>query len=293
MKTIQFFFILLLLFFLISCQGSKNEQAEEVTIEETIQIENNCVIKINDTILTIDNRDIHIIVCNATQPQGTLLLLHGWNFKPDDWCMKTAICEKAIEEGYHVVMPDMGKSNYHTQVFPETRKDWKGTPTLLWLTDTVIPNLQEFCLLLQNEKNVIVGLSTGGRGAVCVAMQMPHLFRGVAALSGDFDQSTIPNDRVHIGFYGSYSKFQERWKSIDNPTHNIYAMKTPLYLAHGTQDKVTPHYQSQNFYDSLKKINPSLFVEIHLPDAAHDYEFWASEVDNIFNFFSRIPSIKD
>lgn len=240
----------------------------------------------NDTVLMVDGRKVILKAGLTDSHKGTILVLHGWNLPPEDWCTKTSLCDKATKLGYCLVLPDMGKSNYQKKTFPETRPDWAGTPKVTWLTDTVIPMLQkEYGLLLEGEPNYVMGLSTGGRGVAIMVLEMPKLFTAAAALSGDFDQTKIPNDKVIIGFYGPYDQFQERWQTADNAVNRIKEFNTPFYLGHGTQDKVCPPQQSKIFYDSLVKYHPKLDVRFHNPVAAHDYTFWDSEVDNILSFF--------
>ncbi len=218
--------------------------------------------------------------------RGTILLLQGWNFPPDDWCRHSQICIKALEKGYNLVMPDMGKSIYHSQVFKETRADWQKYPTRKWLVDSLIPQLRMKAGVFDEQKrNFVIGLSTGARGAVLVAMDCPRLFSGVAALSGDYDQTAMPNDNLCKGYYGNYNRFKKRWKTVDNPCYRILDLKTPIYLGHGKRDKVVPCAQTILFYNALKKRNPSLKVVLNTPEKEHDYQFWASEVDAIFRFF--------
>jgi len=195
------------------------------------------------------------------------------------------LCDSALKHGYCVVMPQLGKSNFQRDIYPETRSDYRSTKGLLWLTDTLIPRLQDLCLLVQGEPNFITGLSTGARGVVLVCAQLPGLFMAAAALSGDYDQSAIPNDKVHIGFWGSYEKHPTRWTTEENPMYHIKNMTTPIYLGHGLNDRVTPCSQSQMYVDSLKKHHPELKTELHLPVAGHDYTYWSSEVENIVKFF--------
>ncbi len=288
MKNVIFYFFS----FLVAMYGCNPKDTEkpddEILAKDTTKYTCTKMLPVSDTTFQISEHDVSVKLCTPDEKKGTFLLLHGWNFPADDWCTKTKLCSHAIEDGYCVVMPHMGKSNFHTNIYPETRPDYSVFPGLLWLTETVIPELQKMCLLVDGERNFIVGLSTGGRGVAMVCQQMPWLFTGAAALSGDFDQSAIPNDRVHQGFWGPYNQFPERWTTIENPVFRISEMQTPIYLGHGLSDKVTPYSQSQLFYDSLKKHNPSLKTELHLPEAGHDYEYWASEVDNIMRFFRGI-----
>ena len=243
----------------------------------------------HDTVICLNNRKVVIRVPVKNKKKGTYLVLHGWNFPPEDWCTKTTLCKKIVESGYCIVLPDMGKSIYQERVFPVTRVDWKNTPTRRWLTDTLIPFLQKnYSLLLLNENNFIVGLSTGARGVALVALDIPALFKGAAALSGDYNQSAIPHDNLSTGFYGPYRKFKKRWDTIDNAVYRVKEFCTPIYLGHGTSDKVVPPGQTELFYDSLVKYHPQLKIRLHMPKAGHDYIYWGSEVENILNFFNEV-----
>lgn len=238
--------------------------------------------------LTIDttlNGQRVILKFTSKPVKGTILLLQGWNFPPTDWCQHSNICSLALEKGYNLVLPDMGKSIYHAQTFKETRVDWLKYPTRKWLVDSLIPKLQLSAGLFDKKaQNFVIGLSTGARGAVLVAMDCPLLFKGVAALSGDYNQVIMPNDNLCKGYYGVYSKFKDRWKTVDNPANRILDLKVPIYLGHGLKDKVVPSSQTILFYKELKKANPTLKIKLSTPQKEHNYDFWANEVDAIFLF---------
>ena len=242
-----------------------------------------------DTTVFINNRKVLIKTPGKHKKLGVILVLPGWNFPSEDWCLKTTLCEKATENGYYLVLPEMGKSVYQESDFLETRADWKSYPTRKWVTDTMIPELRKsFSLLIENDNNFLIGLSTGARGVALITLDLPKLFKGVAALSGDYNQSIMQNDNLMKGYYGPYEKFKSRWDSIDNPFHRIKELITPIYLGHGTADKIVPPEQTKLFYQALVKVHPHLKVKLHMPEAGHDYNYWGSEVNNVFDFFSEL-----
>jgi pimeloyl-ACP methyl ester carboxylesterase len=99
-------------------------------------------------------------------PKGCILLLPGWNFSRTDWCERSSMCTQALQRGFALVMPEMGKSVYAEQLFPETRPDWRQYPTRPWLREQVIEEVRaRFGLLKPGQNNFVVGLSTGARGA--------------------------------------------------------------------------------------------------------------------------------
>jgi len=219
--------------------------------------------------------------------RGDLLVLPGWNFGRLRWCEDSSLCEKARQAGYRLVLPEMGKSVYAGAHFPETRDDWRKTPTLTWLTGILIPELQRRHGLFRGPDNYLVGLSTGARGVVLIAMATGTLFRAGAALSGDYDQTKAPGDRLMTGFYGPFSRHRERWATVDNPSHDPCRLRVPVYFGHGTRDRVVPVSQTRDFFALLERTNPSSGAVLHLADAGHDFASWDAEVDAILAFFDR------
>lgn len=226
--------------------------------------------------------------------KGNILVLPGWNFPRQDWCNKSSLCQKALAAGYRLVLPEMGQSVYSSQFYPETRPEWRKFPNLSWVLDSLLPTLQsQHKIFLPEQDNFILGLSTGGRGVALIALNSANIWRAGAALSGDFDQSTMPQDRLMTGYYGSFYQFKARWLGADNPQKQVDKFTTPLYLGHGTADKIVPASQTKSFYEALKKAQPDLKLVLHLPAAAHDYNYWNSEVENMLNFFEEIRQSKD
>lgn len=220
---------------------------------------------------------------------GNIIVLPGWSFSRKDWCVNSSLCAKALSRGYRLILPEMGKSVYSAKFYPETRTDWQVFPNKEWCINELIPTLQkDYHILTGDQKNYLIGLSTGGRGVALLALAKPDVFRAGAALSGDFDQTLMPTDNLMVGFYGTYSQFKDRWEGEDNPTRQADKFKTALYLGHGKQDKIVPVSQTEVFYQALKRMNPTLKVKLNLVDAVHDYKYWDSEVENILNFFGEI-----
>ena len=106
--------------------------------------------------------------------------------------------------GYNLILVDMSKSIYAWEVHKETRADMKKYATRQWFMDTLIPYFQSnFQLLKEGDNNYVLGLSTGGRGAALLCLDKPKIFKKGAALSGDFNQESIPKDKLTRVVYGS------------------------------------------------------------------------------------------
>lgn len=246
-----------------------------------------------DTTISIDfqGNSIQVVIQFPRQHafKGTIIALPGWNFPNTQWCDSTDLCKKALANGYAVVLPEMGKSIYCDTVFPETRKDWLKYPTRRWMKETMIPKIQrEFNLLRVEQDNFILGLSTGARGAVLLALDLPTVFSGCAALSGDFDQTRYTKDNLYNGYYGSYEKFTDRWVNNDNAITSIQKLTVPIYLAHGEKDAIVPIAYSMQLFSELQKAGNDKSALNANPLAGHTYSFWNSEVDSVLEFFEKL-----
>jgi pimeloyl-ACP methyl ester carboxylesterase len=255
--------------------------------KDTTGISANCI---TDTIIQLPNGKskltVYIQYPKTKVIHGVIVVLPGWNLPVQDWCTKTTLCQKALEQGYILIMPEMSKSIYASERFPETRKDWLQYATRKWFTDTFIPYFQkEYKLLLPHTNNYLLGLSTGARGVALLSLDCPDIFKKGAGLSGDYDQTRMPKDALMTGYYGPIDKFRTRWTGADNIVYRYKELKIPLYLGHGKADKVVPVEQTIQFADSLKKYKPKL-IKCHIDNTAgHTYDYWNSEVDKVLKFF--------
>ncbi len=222
----------------------------------------------------------------AAKPKGALLLLHGWNLPPSEWCEKTTFCTRALQEGFVLIIPDLGKTTYHFQRYPETKAHYMPYPTRRWIMDTAIVHLQRnLKLLLPGQNNFVAGISTGGRGAALLALELPKVFRAAACLSADFDQSKLTDDPIYNGYYGPYRRFAERWNGRDNMHKRAAEFKVPLFLAHGGKDDICPVSQTRDFYKEILRIN-TVRTELYIDEkAGHTYEFWESCSEPVLKFF--------
>ena len=271
---------------LISCgeNQKKSEPESKVETQEEIPLPD-----INDTLLiySFEGNPYEVAVKKPSAPfKGTILILQGWNFPNTSWCDNSELCEKALKEGYFLVMPEMKKSIYHLNSYPETRKDWLQYPTRAWLMDQVISNLQsQFGLFGEKHNNYVLGLSTGGRGALILAEENPAIFAAGASLSGDYDQSEFPKDLLYIGYFG---RNPENWSPKENPIATLENWQVPMYIGHGTVDSIVPVAHYHRLKALTDSVRPDLDFEYVLQqNQGHDYTYWAAEVDRMLRFFDR------
>ncbi len=244
-----------------------------------------------DTVLKIvssDKRVIEVAIryCSEKNRKGTILALPGWNYPYLHWIDSTDLCAMALMHGYDLVLPDMGKSIYSKRIYPETRADWKQELTMDWFENEFFAVLKDSFNLLKNQQhNFIIGLSTGARGGLILALEFPEKFESVAILSGDYDQDKFPNDNLYKGFFGTRDKFPLRYSGEENPIWKLDKLKTAVYIGHGAKDRIVLPDHSEHLYALLKE-SGNTNVKFHLdPKAAHDYNYWNSELESIFEFF--------
>jgi len=223
---------------------------------------------------------------------GDVLVLPGWAHSRREICRQTRFCRRALEFGYRLVLPEMGKSVYQRDIFPETRSDWRAEPGRTWVVNVLIPGLQERYGIFRGRRNFLAGLSTGARGVVLVAMDTGTLFCAGAALSGDYDQTRMPQDRLMRGFYGPYERFSQRWAAVDNPASEAEKLRIPMYFGHGSKDPVVPVSQTRDFFERLKPVVRGA-SRLHILSAGHDYAYWDSQMDAVFDFFREVRQKTD
>ncbi len=276
-----------------ACRHHVKNQTQQVSQVAAGTGEVDLSVRVADTSLVLDFEGNAIpvrIEAPTVAPRGAILVLHGWNLPATDWCTRTSLCDKAHRLGYWLIIPDFGRSNYTLQHYTETRKDWRKYPTRRWMLNAFIPHLQKgLQLLLPGQRNFVMGLSTGGRGAALLGIEAAGVFKGIASLSGDFDQTKFAGNGLYTGFYGPIARFPERWGGEENLLPKAARLTVPMYLGHGMKDRVVPCAQSQDFHAAVKHAHPDVLITLHLDEkGAHDHAYWSSEVDAVLRFFDDI-----
>ncbi len=242
----------------------------------------------SDTTFVLHGDTVHVLY-PSVRIKGQILVLPGWNYASEKCCTESSFCRKALEQGYVLLMPEMGKSIYAAAVYPETRKDWSRFPQLKWLCDTLLPFIQTKAGLFRpGQDNLVFGISTGGRGVALLLEHSGKLFKAGASLSGDFDQTRSPQDNLMRGFYGPFSQFKSRWEGEDNALMNASKVQVPIYLGHSLKDNIVPSEQTRLFYLAIRKSDDKIAHVLHLsPDNGHNYTYWDSETDAVLQFFKQ------
>lgn len=222
-----------------------------------------------------------------------VLVLPGWNFPRTSWLDHSRLVDYADRYGYALILPEMGKTLYESEYYPQTTLKWHHIPGGKFIKEYFIPTIaQRHHLLQQGHDNMLLGLSTGGRGVALIALENPDLFVAGASLSGDFSQENMPDDNLMTAVYGAYTQYAQRWLGQDNPQARVKEWKMPLYLAHGTADQIVPEAQSRLFYEAIKAQHQDLIpLQYHaIAGAGHDYQFWHGQLEDIFQFLDQQSS---
>ncbi len=291
----QLFLLSVIVFSLIySCKYTDREQDKDTVEKTEIKLDYISPIPVHQDTLIYYRYDCCFAASlnvryPAGEPEGTILMFLPYNSFIDSWCILTDFCEKALSQNYVLITPNFGNSIYAYENYDETDIQQKKYPTLKWILEILIIDIQnQFGLLKPNQNNFVAGLSMGGRGAVLTAYHLPRIFVGVASISGYFNIAEYKNDQKFIAALGNYEKNPDRWKNqcVFNDINNY---KVPTYIAHGQSDRISQVIQSIRLYESLKKIHPDIKFTGHFPmTEIYGYGYWAKETDNILDFFDKI-----
>ncbi len=268
---------------------------------------------------------------NSEIPRKMLLLLPGWNFADTQWCTRTRVCDEATKRGYDVMLVEMGKSVYMDSLYPQMRADYRLHPTRTWLWDSVIKPLQKrtyftdqgipgdpiktvngdvyYKSLRLPIPSYVMGLSTGARGALLLALEHPEAFVGCAGLSGDYNPLLMKNDNLMINCLGKYNDVPWRWRGTNNIEMRVDFFKVPMYLAHGSNDGVVPVNQTESLLIAIERSEackaraavPTAYTAVGhyyldskivrseiVVGAGHDYIFWNQAGLKALDYFDKL-----
>ena len=224
----------------------------------------------------------------------TVIALHGYAYTSKDWESEaTSITRLANDYNIVLVCPDMGKTVYEYSYYPETTVKWGPMPGGKFVSHVLVPFIRSrYGLAQERSRTGILGVSTGGRGALLIACKNPELIGAAAGLSGDYDPSSMPRDRILTAVYGPSNDFKSRWDNDDNIMKLADNLKdTPVYLWYAAKDSVVPPDQTIMFAMHLKqlqkktgKFNATLAKDAH---AAHQWRYWNRALPETMAFFDN------
>jgi len=286
-KRNYLFILIIILTTIIGCQRNEKINFEKLTPHKTFLY----VDHRDDTTFTIKraNYDVNVyLLANKNFfTRGTVILLHGWNLSPLSWCDQTSFCNELLSMGYHVIIPDMGKSVYASQYYHETIKTMAMYPQLPFVLDTLLPFLQDSIHILNNShNNYLIGYSMGARGALAIAENTENIFSRLVLISGEYDQTLMPEDNILTMYFGSYQQFPERWEGKDNLLRNIDKLNIPVLILHGKNDDVISALQSDTLAKVLENKN-KFYIKTIYNNYGHDFDFVQKTIKDVNVFLNK------
>ena len=154
-----------------------------------------------------------------------------------------------------------------------------------------------------------MGLSTGARGALLLALEHPEAFQGCAGLSGDYNPLLMKHDNLMINCLGKYDEVPWRWKGTNNIEMRVDVLRVPMYLAHGGNDGVVPKNQTESLLLAIERSEackaratvPSVGTVVDhnyldskiarseiVVGAGHDYIFWNQAGLKALDYFDEL-----
>ena len=219
----------------------------------------------------------------------TVWMLHGYSGSCSDWQRLSGIERHAVARRCAVVMPDAENSFYADMAY--------GKPWFTYLTQELPDYLRRILPLSdKREDNFIGGLSSGGYGAMKIALTCPERFAAVACLSA----YNIPED-----FSWQYPDKPEGWRRMFRlcygdlfPDHMMGSAHDLWTLAERVlaEGKPAPRiYHVWGDRDVAKRgalLMQRFFTERggfeyvgkEYP-GVHDFNFWDARLPEMFDFF--------
>lgn len=286
-KPNYLFILIIILTTIIGCQKKEKLNFEKLTTHKSFLYVDNR----EDTTFKIKRANydvnVYLLANNNFFTRGTVILLHGWDLSPLSWCDQTSFCNELLSMGYHVIIPDMGKSVYASQYYPETIETMAMYPQLPFVLDTLLPFLQDSIHILNSShNNFLIGYSMGARGALAIAENTENIFSRLVLISGEYDQTLVPEDNILTMYFGSYQQFPERWEGKDNLLRNIDKLNIPVLILHGQNDDVISAIQSDTLAKVLENKN-KFYIKTIYNNYGHDFDFVQKTVKDVNVFLNK------
>ena len=229
---------------------------------------------------------------NKDKKFQTLYLLHGSYGDYMDWTLLSSVYRYAQENCVAVVMPSGENSSYVNMVHGEAYQKFISEELPAFCTAV-------FPLSLKREDTFIAGLSMGGYGAFRSALEHPERFGAVASLSGSIDKAQQVNTKeahtskmplnYRLAVMGedlslNGTKDDLRLLLKKRVGENVELPK--MYHCIGEDDFLRE--AGENYLAYAKELGVD--IEYHLFPGVHDWKFWDTHIQDVFEW---LPLKKD
>jgi len=223
----------------------------------------------------------------------TIIALHQHGASRRDWETNAQMESHANRYSFVIVCPEMDKTVYEMNYYPETTYRWNIMPGGKFVAEVLVPFMAEnFGLAAEKESTGIMGVTVGAHGAILIAENYPGLFGAAAGISGFYDPTIMQESRIIESVYGSYRKNPERWENEDNPLKMADRLAgVHVYLYHGGRNDAFQEGQSRIMAIKLKQLqNKSSDYSITYSESKssqYGWIYWRGKVPEVMEFFNE------
>jgi dipeptidyl aminopeptidase/acylaminoacyl peptidase len=243
------------------------------------------------SILRYRSRDGHPIEGYLTVPAGAskpnpaplVVLPHGGPWARDTWGWDPE-AQLLASRGYLVFQPNYRGSTGYLWRF-DKGDDWDFQKMHQDVTDGVHALLKSGAV--DRQRIAIMGSSFGAYLALCGATAEPDLYRCAIGIAGVYDwQHVMQESRGDIYSPAQYGVLRRhlgdpekqavKFESI-SPLRHTNKIKIPVFIAHGTEDRIASVAQSKRLLREMKKHNVVHEVRIQR-DEGHGFQHLDNQV---------------
>jgi S-formylglutathione hydrolase FrmB len=212
----------------------------------------------------------------AWKQQGcrpVLFLLHGASGNCSDWSEHAHRKLQALAQQYQliIVTPEGGEHGWYldSPIRPESAYE---THLVAEVVKDVIDRLPS------SSVRGVAGLSSGGHGAITLALKHPKLFVSASSMSGVLDLTAARSRQALIERLGPFALNAERWRA-NSAFHLVeqrpeLARKLPMLVSVGSADMWAE--TNRRFHELLRTLNVS--HDFEETAGGHDWNYWVRQL---------------
>jgi S-formylglutathione hydrolase FrmB len=220
---------------------------------------------------------------------NVVYVLHGFSGNHTDWTKLTNIEQLADQYNVIVVNPDGNFGSWYLDSEVDKTSQYET-----YIVEDVINYIDSnYSTNRSKTGRAITGLSMGGFGALHIAINHPHRFAAVSAMSAGVDVRPFSAEFDLTKVLGNYAENQARWDSIAivNNLHKIAAGNTawkksadnlPIMLDIGVDDFFIQ--QNRALHQAMLKLRIR-HDYIERP-GIHDWHYWHKVIPYQFLFLT-------
>ncbi|WP_405127870.1 alpha/beta hydrolase [Pseudoalteromonas sp. PB2-1] len=220
---------------------------------------------------------------------NVVYVLHGFSGNHTDWTKLTNIEQLADQYNVIVVNPDGNFGSWYLDSEVDKTSQYET-----YIAEDVVDYIDSnYSTNRSKTGRAITGLSMGGFGALHIAINHPHRFAAVSAMSAGVDVRPFSAEFDLTKVLGNYAENEARWDSIAivNNLHKIAAGNTawkksaddlPIMLDIGVDD----FFIEQNRALHQAMLNLRIRHDYIERPGTHDWHYWSKVIPYQFLFLT-------